>query len=72
MEKRIWWGVSILIIATMLTACGSNADTSSEIKEKQKNKTNQSKETPKKKETKDNYIEIASNEHVAMEKNELR
>lgn len=72
MEKRIWWLVSILIIATMLTACGSNADTSSEIKEKQKNKTNQSKETPKKKETKDNYIEIASNEHVAMEKKRVK
>ncbi|MFC0491003.1 Uncharacterised protein [Listeria grayi] len=68
MEKRIWSGVILLVIVAMLTACGAKEATSPQKKEN-KEKTEQQE---KKKKVKKDYVEIASNENIPLEKKRIK
>ncbi|WP_260450417.1 hypothetical protein [Listeria grayi] len=68
MEKRIWSGVILLVIVAMLTACGAKEATSPQKKEN-KEKTEQQE---KKKKVKKDYVEIASNENIPLEKKPIK
>ncbi|WP_260450418.1 hypothetical protein [Listeria grayi] len=65
MEKRIWWTVSVLVILVMLTACGGKESVSPN-KEENKAKTEQQKNKKK------DYVEIASNENMPLEKKKIK
>ncbi|STY44857.1 Uncharacterised protein [Listeria grayi] len=69
MEKRIWCGLILLIIVTMLTACGLKETDSHE---KEALKSTKPSQQEKKKKVKKDYVEIASNENIPLEKSELK